>query len=146
MRFRVYDTTISLSALRRIWLINPIESLTATTRRWVCYLDFVLFFLHDSLLRFDVFLRYSMRDDNVSLDSINKNVLVKILVYRMDRNQITAIIARLWRREASQAALNTVALRHPRRRPRRSFHTVSIGILQVLPQNSICNTFLRIKY
>jgi len=63
--------------------------------------------------------------ESLMLVSINNSVFVEILVYRMDRNQITAITARLWRREVSQATQNIVAPRHPRRKLRKSFLIVS---------------------
>lgn len=63
--------------------------------------------------------------ESLMLININNSVFVEILVYHMDQNQIIAIIARLWRREVSQAAQNIVALRHPRRKLRKSSLIVS---------------------
>lgn len=50
------------------------------------------------------------------------------LVYRMDQNQIITIMARLWKREVSRTAQNIVALRRLKRKPRKSFLTVSISL------------------
>lgn len=66
-----------------------------------------------------------MRVSSVSaFININQNIFV--LVYRMGRNQITAIMAKLLRKGVFRAAQNIVALRLPRRKLRKSFLIVSI--------------------
>lgn len=61
-----------------------------------------------------------------TFSNINKNVFV--LVYHMGRNQITAIMAKLWKREVFRTARNIVALRRPRRKLRKNFLIVSISL------------------